>query len=357
MQWALRGALIVIVLGLSIWYVTSNIDWAGLQRALLSMHPAWVIGGILATLGAHLSRAQRWRALIPGGASISLLDSFSATIIGYLMNNLIPRSGEFVRPYVLSRRVNRPATSLLATIVVERVLDALSLACIFLVLFFAESHRLDEIFSGYSSRGIITSLLIPIAAAAVVIALVLKTTFGERIAGRMERWLPAKFRGKLQGILHDFRTGIGFGGIGGIARIFLWTLMIWIGYVLSVYCGILAFGFDTAFGMGPRDALMILAITAVGVTIAPTPGAFGVYHGFCKAALVTLFGVPPESAVAFALVTHAGQYLAVMVAGPFFLVRENLSLREMSRSGVGSVSGADGGGKPATESRRETGRR
>ena len=86
-------------------------------------------------------------------------------------------------------------------------------------------------------------------------------------------------------------------------KILFWTLLIWLGYVLSVYCGMLAFGFDTTYDLALRDALVVLAITAVGITIAPTPGAFGVYHGFCKAALVTLFAVSPESAVAFALAT------------------------------------------------------
>lgn len=335
--WALRGIIIAVVLGLSIWYVVGNIDWNGLQRALLSMHPAWVLGGVLSTLAAHLARAQRWRTLIPGGESISLTNSFSATIIGYLMNNLIPRSGELVRPYVLSRREKRPATALIASILVERVLDGLTLAFIFVLLLFFESQRLDQVFTGYSSRGIITSLMVPIAAVVVAIVLLLKTRLGDRISEMLERRLPARFRGKLGGILGDFRTGIGFGGLGGIVKIIFWTFVIWLGYVSSMYFGMLAFGLDVIYGMNMGDALMVLAITAVGVTIAPTPGAFGVYHGFCKAALMTLFGIPAETAVAFALVTHAGQYLAVMVVGPFFLLRENLSLREMSRPGVDSV--------------------
>lgn len=341
LRWMVRGGIILLVLGLSVWYVVGNVDWGGLQRALLAMHPVWIIGGVLATLGAHTARAQRWRVLIPNGSSISLMNSFSATIVGYLMNNIIPRSGELVRPYTLARRENRPATSLLATILVERVLDGLTLACIFVLLLFTESRRLDQIFTGYSPSDIVTSLFIPIAIVIVGIVLILKTTLGERLIGPLERLLPAKFRGRLGGFLHDFRTGIGFGGIGGILQIILWTGFIWLGYVLSVYCGIYAFGFDTAYGMGMGDALVILAITAVGVTIAPTPGAFGVYHTFCKAALVALFGVTPEAAVAFALSTHAAQYLAVMIVGPFFLLRENLSLREMSRPSVPTGSEGD----------------
>ncbi len=340
-RWIIRAALILAVLGLSLWYVADNIDWDGLQQSILSVNPLWVVCGILSTLCAHIARAQRWRLLIPNGSSISLLNSFSATMIGYMMNNLIPRSGELVRPYTLARREKRPATALLATILVERVLDGLTLACIFVLLLFIESRRLDQIFTGYSSSDIVTALFIPIVAVVIAMAVVLKTSFGEKIATWMEGWLPEKFRGRLGRILHDFRTGIGFGGPGRIAQIILWTCTIWLGYVLSVYCGIHAFGFDITYGLGIGDALVVLAITAIGITIAPTPGAFGVYHTFCKAAMVTLFGVPPEAAVAFALVTHAAQYLAVMLVAPFFLLRENLSLREISRPSVDTVSEAD----------------
>ncbi len=324
-----RVALILAVLALSIWYVARNIDWDGLGRAILEMHIGWVIAGACITLLAHLARAQRWRILIPDGDSIPLLHTFSATIIGYLMNNLIPRSGELVRPYVLAKREDRPMSGLVATVLVERVLDGLSLVAIFVVLLVLERNRLNAVFTGYSAGSILLSIALPVVAIVILMVLMVKTPLGERATALVERMLPARFRGRIRRLLDDFRTGITLGGAAGTLKILGWTIVIWLGYAGALYAGIVAFNFDTVYGMGFSDALTVLAITAVGVTIAPTPGAFGVYHSFCKIALTSLYSIPPERAVACAVVTHAGPYLAVTVVGLIFLLRENISVTKI----------------------------
>ncbi len=323
----IRIAVAVVVLGLSVWYVAHNINWDGLATALLSMNVAWVLAGVLATLGAHLARAQRWRLLIPNGAAISITNSFSAVIIGYFMNNVIPRSGELVRPYVLSRRTERPMSGLVATVLVERILDGLTLALLFVALLVAQRDRLSAIFPTYSSADILVIIVAPIVAIAIAVVVLIRTSLGDHAARLLGRVLPQRFAERITQLLHNFRTGITFGGIRGQLAIVFWSVVIWAGYAAAVYFSVLAFGLHTAYGIGPIDAVMVLAITAVGVTIAPTPGAFGVYHGFCKAALTSLFAIPDSTAIAFALVTHAAPFLAVMLVGSVFLIRENISLK------------------------------
>ncbi|MBS1912380.1 MAG: flippase-like domain-containing protein [Bacteroidetes bacterium] len=326
-----RIAVVLAVLGLSVWYVVGMIDWAGLGRALVEMHAGWIVAGVCCTLGAHLARAHRWRLLIPQGGSIRLLDSFSATIIGYLMNNVIPRSGELVRPYVLSKRDGRPMSGLVATVLVERVLDGLSLVAIFVGLLLVSSERLQKVFVGYSSTGILLSIILPLLVIVLIVVLLVKTRLGEQVLARLGRIVPQRIVAKLTGLLNDFRSGITFGGKWGVVLIVFWSAVIWAGYCGAIYFGFQAFGLDTAYGMGAADALTVLAITAVGVTIAPTPGAFGVYHLFCTGALTTLYHVNNDTAVAFALVTHAAPYLAVMITGSLFLLRENVSMKDAVR--------------------------
>jgi hypothetical protein len=85
----------------------------------------------------------------------------------------------------------------------------------------------------------------------------------------------------------------------------------------------------------------MLAITTVAISLAPTPGAFGFYHATCKAALMILFGVPGDQAVAFALVMHAAPYLTVMIAGALFSLRESVSFGDVMRGTEKARSGAD----------------
>src|SRR5262249_32882666 len=73
-------------------------------------------------------RAVRWRSLIASPRPLGTGSLFSATMIGFMANNVLPfRLGEFVRPWALARREGMSKTTLLATIVVERAVDMLTL--------------------------------------------------------------------------------------------------------------------------------------------------------------------------------------------------------------------------------------
>jgi len=55
-------------------------------------------------------------------------------MIGFMANNVLPfRLGEFVRPWALARREHLSKSTLLATVVVERAIDMLTLLGIFAV--------------------------------------------------------------------------------------------------------------------------------------------------------------------------------------------------------------------------------
>ena len=71
-------------------------------------------------------RAFRWRWLLSKRIAIGSL--FSATMIGFMANNLLPlRLGEFVRAWALGRREHMSKSTVFATVGVERVLDMLTL--------------------------------------------------------------------------------------------------------------------------------------------------------------------------------------------------------------------------------------
>ncbi len=327
-----RLVVVLAVLAFSAWYVLHNIDWDELGRAFERMSVLWVVVGVAVTFFAHLVRSWRWRLLIPEGTTIPLWRAFSATIIGYFMNNLIPRSGELVRPWALARSQGRATSEMLATIVVERIIDGLTLLLLLLFLLLIESDRFAQVFQGYSPRSIVAAIVVPIIGMIVLAGIIVRTRLGDRVVEKIEARLPERFRGKLRTMVGNFRNGLSAAGKGGGIKIFASSILIWLGYAAALECGILAFELDRLAGLSPADAFSVLAVTSIGITIAPTPGAFGVYHFFCKAALTRLFGIPDEQAVAFALVTHAAPYLAITAVGAILGVRENISLREVQKS-------------------------
>src|SRR5438034_2657978 len=78
-------------------------------------------------------RSARWSLLLPEHA-VDTSTLFRALVVGFTVDNLLPlRVGEVARAYLLSRwcRISYGAT--IAKLVVERVLDGLSLAVLLLV--------------------------------------------------------------------------------------------------------------------------------------------------------------------------------------------------------------------------------
>ncbi|MDQ6671591.1 MAG: flippase-like domain-containing protein, partial [Chloroflexota bacterium] len=78
-------------------------------------------------------RSVRWGMLLPEhGVKVSTL--FRALVVGFTVNNLLPlRVGEVARAYLLARWCAIPYGTTVASLVVERVLDGLSLAVLLLV--------------------------------------------------------------------------------------------------------------------------------------------------------------------------------------------------------------------------------
>lgn len=335
---ALRILLITALLVGSLWYAVRDVNWGDLWRSVLSANLFWTLAAAAITLLAHLARAERWRHLIPDGRKIGLLNAFSATVIGYFMNNIVPRSGEVGRPYVLAKREGRSASGLIATVVVERILDGVTLLAILVGIIFIASNELTGLLreipqlSDYTPGDLIRQLGIPVGGLVLLLILVLGTPLGDRLVDVLAKILPEKIGGKIHTIFDEFRAGAKFsGGLVGLLGVIFWTLVIWFGYILSLHCGILAFGFDRTYGMDFGDSTVLLGITAIGMALAPTPGGFGVFHTFCRITLVSLYGVPVDQAVAFAFVLHFAQYASAMIAGPIFAIREGTGWRRIMK--------------------------
>lgn len=330
----LRFLIITALLVGSLWFAVRDVDWGGLWNAVTEANLFWAVAAGLITMVAHLARAERWRHLIARGKDIRLVNAFSATMIGYFLNNIIPRSGELVRPYVLAKREGRSASELLATVVVERLLDSLTLLVILVGIIFIASDQLTSLlrsipaFADYEPTDLIVRLGIPVVAIVAFLFIVIGTKLGDRIVELIARVLPERFGSKLRMLFLEFKEGAKFtGGLSGMLSVVFWSGGIWFLYGLSLHFGVLAFGFDTTYGMGIGDSMVLLGVTAVGMAIAPTPGGFGVFHTFCRITLVSLYGVPVDQAVAFAFVIHFAQYMVVMVFGPGFALREGVSFR------------------------------
>ena len=306
-----------------------SVDLQELGRQLALTRWWWVVPAVaVAPLGLW-ARAIRWRYLFPPGSEPPGL--VAANMIGYMVNNVLPlRAGEFVRVYVAARRLGtRGADGTFggslwlagATLIVERVLDSLTLVLILAALLFV--IPVPPAFK--YAAGIV--LAIDAVAAAVLLALALAPERSRRVLARLGRRWPALqpragrvFDMVLRG-LEGVRTPAHLGPLAA------WTVLVW---------GLAALGAWALFRAVHLDLPLIagwtvLAFVGFGVSIPSAPGYVGVWHAAAVLAL-SIFGVSQATAVGYALLYHASQFVPITLIGWLFLLREHLTLGEATRA-------------------------
>lgn len=319
----LKYSISLILLVISIYFTVDGIDFGKLYSAILDIDYFWVIVPLPIVVLSHLMRAIRWKLLLsPFHKSDSVLNLFSATMVGYLFNNVSPRGGELVRPYIYSKREKISYSSTFATILVERILDLITLGVLIAVVLTWNS---DQVLKAFPKDTDPMKLVIISGLILLIMFLSLYPPTIKFFLDKVIKPFSEKIYIKLADLFEKFRQGFAIiKRPSKYARIAVESIFIWILYALPLYLLFFAFGFENTYSLGIEDALLLVIVSGIGVTIAPTPGAIGVYHYLVTTALVQLYGIDSETGLAFATVAHAASKLMELLLGGMFFIRENI---------------------------------
>jgi uncharacterized protein (TIRG00374 family) len=303
-----------------------KVDFYELWRTLKGVNYIYLIPSVLLLPLIFLIRAERWKYLLIPVRRIGIPSLFSATLIGFAANNILPaRIGEIVRAYVIGRKENISKSSALATIIVERFFDGLMVILLILIIIAFPPFKEVEIMRRLKGA---VFLLIGIFIGGVISMIFLK--YNTSVALKWARFLlsplPHRLSEKALVILNSFADGLGIIGKGWyIFLIFIYSLIIWFLAVLVIYILLPAFSIS---GLPVLAAIFIQVAIAFGVAVPSAPGYVGTFHYACALGL-GLLGVDSYTARSFAIVMWAVSIIPVTVLGLFFLWRDNLSLREI----------------------------
>ncbi|OGL16850.1 MAG: hypothetical protein A3K12_03855 [Candidatus Rokubacteria bacterium RIFCSPLOWO2_12_FULL_71_19] len=326
-----RGRLLKILVGLLVSaallvYVFRDADVRAIPGLLARTHWGLLAASVALNLLSLWARARRWAFLFPPGAHPSHL--FNAVMIGYMGNNLLPlRAGEVVRAYVVARRGQRFWTTV-ATMVVERVLDAIAvglmLACLFLLMTVPRELRWAAL--------VFISADLALIAALVLVAVAPDRC--ERMLGRLVGRWPAVQR-RARRVFATVNEGLsGIRAARHLLPIVLWSAGIWLLLAAAVWTAFRAAHLELPWGA----AWTVLAFLGLGVSLPSSPGFAGVVQAVVIIALA-LFSVPRTEALSFSLLLHASQYFPVTLWGLALLLVEQVSLADASRTtGVNPAS-------------------
>jgi uncharacterized protein (TIRG00374 family) len=261
---------------------------------------------------------------------------------------VVPRAGEIVRPYLVARRHPVSTSAGVATIILERLFDLVTVLILFGLYLFVLPTPAAQ--SRGPQMAVVRQAGAVVAAGAVVL-LVLLVAFHarapralavfDRVLGALPRWLQW-LRAPARRILGAFTEGLAVlqAPLPHLLAIVLQSFLVWFSIAGSLWLNNRAFGIDLPF----HATFLILAFLTVGVAI-PTPGMVGGFHGFFVLATADVFGVSRDVAGAAAFAAHALSNLPVLVLGLVFLGREGLSLGRVAEL----TESKDAGPVPATE--------
>jgi hypothetical protein len=319
----------VVISAVCIWLSMRDVRPAEVWNALLQARPLGVAGIFFTTLLAFWVRAVRWRALLPQERAFSLDSLYSATMIGFMANNLLPlRLGEFIRAWALGRREGLSKTRVFATVVVERVVDMLTLIGILGIGLLV--HPLtEETEAGRLIRlGARVLVLTSVGLTAVIVLLEHQPRLMTAVVHQLTRPLPATVRDRARSMIAQFLEGLSlFRSVPRLLWVFLLSFTMFGIVVLGLHSSLWALRIDVPWYGG----LMMLVITAIGIMVPAAPGYIGTMNLACVAGLA-LFGVGKDAAVPFSWLYWAGQWVPVTVVGIYYLRREGLSLRSLGEA-------------------------
>jgi glycosyltransferase 2 family protein len=324
-----RRERVYLLLGLLLssaflYLVLRGVNPSLLWRQLRSVNPLLIVAAILIGSSSNLVRAVRWKVLLAEPAPIRFRHLFSSMMIGYMANNVLPaRMGELVRVYLLKRKAGVSKSRAAATIVIERIIDALLLLSVVVAI---------SVFLPLPALLRKSGLIAGVAFAGTGIVLLLLAFTGESAArqtGRIVGTVSQTLGKRTEQILVRFVQGlVALRSIRQISYVVLLTLAIWTLEAIAVGLVIGALNLSLPWIAAP----FLLVVLSLSFVLPAAPGGMGTYEFFVVAAIAP-FGLDNSSAVGLALVLHAIMYFTSGTLGLASLWTERLSLRELTQKG------------------------
>ena len=324
-----------------------RLDLGETWSAAAGANYAYLVPAIAVYFVSLYVRSYRWRYLLQPFAAVHSWRLYPVILVGYMANNILPvRLGELARSYYLSVREPVRGSTALATILVERVFDGLTLlvflavAALFLPIE-ALALRIGET-RGLAPWGVAALLAAPfVGVLAGIVLVALRPEPSRALVQRLTQRLPGGAGARVQGVADRFIAGFeGLHRPSRLGAVFARSVPIWLAEAVMYY--IVALGFDLQDQLGGPLAMAsaILVVTAasnLATALPSSPGSLGPFEALAVLALVFL-GVDGETALAYAIVLHLALLLPVIAAGLAHLAARGLTLGELMRRREAAVA-------------------
>ena len=304
-----------------LFYAFKNVQLDDFLSKLNLTRYGWIIGSMLLSLVAYVSRAYRWQLLLRAAdQKISTFRLTLAVFVGYLANIAFPRLGEVVRCAVLKKTNQIPVSLSIGTVVTERIIDSLVLFFFLTIALLLEFDLIVTYFENILSThhipldGILHAALTLLMIFSILFFVILRTNkSGSQRIKKMALEV-------LKGILT-------IKSIQSKSLFLTTTTVMWFTYFLMSY--MIFFALEETSSLSLTAGFMLLVSGGIALAL-PVQGGIGTYHAMI-AMMLGLYCIENTTGLFLATLLHSSQILSVVIFGGISLVI-TLSIEKNNRN-------------------------
>jgi uncharacterized protein (TIRG00374 family) len=319
--------LVVIVLfGVGAAWALTRLDWAAFQRRIVEASPTDLALMLLMWVAALLLRPVRFQFLLRvlGHARVPYTQVWTANILGMAVNSFTAmRAGDVVVALFLRHRLRIDIHRSLTVMAADALCDFLCVALLFLTaLSFAP---ISAAWTAHAAPVLGGVSVVVLATMALVIRFRFRVlAIADRLLARINRPWAERLREMAQDVL------------AGIAAISHWRVClplilisagIWVVIGASYWFGLRAVSIEPSVAA----ASFTMAAIALSFIVPLGPGGLGAFEAAAVVAL-SLFNVPLEAAIPFAVIAHAFQLGSALLLAMLAVTTQKVDYRSLLKA-------------------------
>lgn len=280
----------------------------------------WILAAMGLSVFSHVIRAMRWKLQFDGLKVRTSLMELTCAVFGcYALNLALPRVGEIWRCTFVARRSRAPFTTVMGSLVADRLADTVTVFFLTLFTFVVAAPALRAFMDKYpmgqdaikllQSPWVWTGLCIVAIASVVILKHYKDTSFVKKMRG----WISEIWKG-FAVVATMKRRG----------RFAILSLCLWGCYFIQLYLAMYAFGFTRALCETPGlvwgllPCLVTFIFSSIGMAV-PSNGGLGPWNIAVMFGL-SFYGVSDVEGAAFSILQWSGQTVMLILLGIFTAV-------------------------------------
>lgn len=310
-------------------YLFAKLNWAEVWTQLQAVNPWFLAVLPLGFFVMFYLRALRWRLILPNRKTLSMRALFDATVLGFFASTVLPlRAGEIIRPWLLSRWQPVSFSASLASILIERLSDAVCMLGLLMLCLTQMNEVPQLVLVAAQALGGLTGMLIVVVLISYIMPARTERFFHACCNLTLGRFSPAG-SSKINGMISEYFVGVRvISTPGQLFLVMFYSLLMWL--VVAVWYQVLLWG----FGIYPSwwVGMMLNVMIALAVAAPSAPGFVGTFQVGCIVALSTIYGYSKEFAMAYSMIAHVFQMALIVIAGIVVLQVRGMKFSQLRKT-------------------------